>query len=88
MVQSYAIQLSVCSTSVIANYATVAVLLGSVGFFTTFHVFISARNVTTIEFMDHLNGRGIFDHFRVNVSADARSRIAVSPRPHNYLAVL
>jgi hypothetical protein len=73
---------------VIANYATVAVLLGSVGFFTTFHVFISARNVTTIEFMDHLNGRGIFDHFRVNVSADARSRIAVSPRPHNYLAVL
>ena len=59
----------VCSFSVVVNYASVAVLLGSVASFACFHVFMSARNVTTIEFMDHLNGRGIVDHFRVNVSA-------------------
>ena len=58
----------ICSTSVVVNYASVAVLLGSVASFACFHVYISARNVTTIEFMDHLNGRGIINHFRVNVS--------------------
>ena len=59
----------ICSVSVVVNYATVAVLLGSVASFACFHVFISARNVSTIELMDHLNGRGVFDHFRVNVMA-------------------
>ena len=63
---------AVCAASVVVNYASVAVLLGSVSSFACFHVFISARNVTTIEFMDHLNGRGIFDHFRTNVSATKR----------------
>jgi hypothetical protein len=59
----------ICSASVVVNYASIAVLLGSVASFACFHVFISARNVTTIEFMDHLSGRGIINHFRVNVSA-------------------
>jgi hypothetical protein len=58
----------ICSASVVVNYASIAVLLGSVASFACFHVFISARNVTTIELMDHLNGRGIINHFRVNVS--------------------
>ncbi len=59
----------ICSASVVVNYASVAVLLGSVASFACFHVFISARNVTTIELMDHLNGRGVLNHFRVNVMA-------------------
>ena len=67
MVLAHAKDISICSTSVIVNYATIAVLLGSVGSFACFHVYISARNVTTLEFMDNLTGRGIIDHFRVNV---------------------
>ena len=87
MVQTHATHVSICSTSVIVNYASIAVLLGSVGFFACFHVFISARNVTTIEFMDHLNGRGIIDHFRVNVSAVALSCYAGLPCSHCHTAV-
>jgi hypothetical protein len=63
----------ICSANVVVNYASMATLLGSVGSFDCFHVFLSARNITTREFMDHLNGRGIREYLRINARAMLRA---------------
>jgi hypothetical protein len=76
----------ICSANVVVNYASMATLLGSVGSFACFHVFLSARNVTTIEFMDHLNGRGIREYLRINARAMLRAAACVC-YPH-YSSVL